>query len=249
VAALPTIAGAIHRLRRRAFDAPSVARATRRRHVVVLGDSHSSVLAGWQPEGWRFSVTTVGGATASGATNPNSVTAALPTYQARLASLRPFQAIMVMLGEVDCGYIIWRRAQAGGGSVEASFEETLNRYAQFLRSVAARTATLYVMSVPLPTLPDDASGWGEVAQRRSDVQVPQRDRTALTQRFNARVQALCEAEGWYFVDATTAQADPATGLVRDDLLRHGEADHHLSDTGYRPLIEAALCPYVEHDRA
>jgi hypothetical protein len=226
--------------KRMLFDSRLVARAWGRRHVVVLGDSHSAVLSGWRPPGWAFHVVTVGGATASGATNPNSATAALPTYRARLETLLPFQAVMVMLGEVDCGYIIWRRVQSGKSTLDASLEETLTRYTTFLEEVAGRASELLVMSVPLPTLSDDRSNWGEVAQKRADVQVSQRDRTDLTLRFNSRVAALCAAHGWRFVDATSGQLDPSTQLVRDDLVRHGSGDHHLVDSGYRSLIERAL---------
>jgi hypothetical protein len=239
IAALPTVAGVKRRIRRAAFDSRLVARVSGRRHVVVLGDSHSEALAGWRPPGWRFDVVTVGGATASGVVNPNSVTAALPTYQARLQKVRPFQSILVMLGEVDCGYVIWRRVSEGH-DLDASLAETLRRYESFLETTARHASRLFVMSVPLPTLPDDTTGWGEVAQRRANVPTSQRDRTDLTLRFNEQLAERCRAHGWEFVDSTSAQLDGSTRLVRSDLVRHGEADHHLRDDGYREVIADAL---------
>ena len=232
------------RLRRAAFDARWASRVRRRRHAIVLGDSHSATFTGWRLPGWWFDVTTVGGATASGIRNPNSVTEALPTFRRRLRRARGWQPILVMLGEVDCGYIIWRRARTDGVSVSDSLEQTVRRYEDFLRVEVAPCGPVMVMSAPLPTLPDDFSTWGEVARRRADVQVSQRDRTELTLRFNERLAAICDRAGWTFVEATRAQLDPVSGLVRSELVRHGTGDHHLVTPLYRALVARALVQRV-----
>ena len=208
------------------FNSRVMPRAKRRQHVVVLGDSHTGVFADWDLEGWLFDPLVVGGATASGIRNPNSATEALPRFHHRLAAVKSWQSVMVLLGEVDCGYIIWRRARTEGISVEESLAETLRRYEEFVRDEVLGRQVM-VMSAPLPTLPDDSSSWGEVAQRRSDVRISQRDRTAMTIRFNELVAEMWAKFGWKFVDSTTAQLDSSTGLVRDDLVRLGTGDHHL----------------------
>jgi hypothetical protein len=221
------------------FNARIVARGLGRLHVVVLGDSHSEALKGWRSRRYWFSVTSIGGATASGIRNPNSETEALPRFRARLQDARPWQPVMVMLGEVDCGYIIFRRTATAGVTLEESFAETIRRYVDFLESEIAPCWRPIVMSVPLPALPDDSSQWGEVAQRRADVQVSQRDRTDMTLRFNDRMRCVCAERGWRFVDSTTGQIDPTTGLLRPDLVRD-DGDHHLAQGPYRTLIREAL---------
>lgn len=229
------------RLAGASFDSRTIARLTRRTHVVVLGDSHAAVLSEWRPPGWRFDVTSVGGATASGIRNPNSATEALPRFRARLERIRRFQPAMVVLGEVDCGYIIWKRATDGGPLLEQVLDDTIKRYTQFLAEVdGSSRAGVLVLSVPLPTLPDDASAWGEVARRRSDIAVPMHERTALTLRFNEMLQAACAAAGYRFVDSTTGQLDGYSGLIRNDLIRHGSGDHHLEDGPFKSLIAEAL---------
>jgi hypothetical protein len=218
-----------------------VALLTRRRHALVLGDSHAEVFAGWRPRGWRFKVVAAPGATASGIRNPNSRTEALPRFRRALRWTRPWQTVVAMLGEVDCGYVIWLRA--GDGDPTPALEEAIGRYCEFLaREVAPAARELLVVSAPLPTLPDDASTWGEVARRRADVQRTQAERTAMTLRFNAALRERCDAAGWRFVDATTAQLDPATGLVRAALVRPGASDHHLRDAPLRAILEARLSP-------
>lgn len=231
------------RAERAAFDRRPRTGRFARRHVVVLGDSHARVLARWWPRAWWFDVTSVEGATVTGIRRTDSETAALPRFKARLATRKPWQPVAVLLGEVDCGYVIWRRAEHRGLPVDASMRDSLERYLAFLREdVAPGVPELLVISVPLPTLPDDVDAWhGWVAQRRSDVRVSQAARTALTERFNAKLRAACEREGWTFVDATSAQRDPATGLVREGLRRRS-GDHHLRDRPYRQLIRAALPP-------
>jgi serine O-acetyltransferase len=208
---------------------------------VVVGDSHVAVFEGWKPDGFRFSPTVVYGATASGIRNPNSKTEALPRFRERFARLRSHQEVLIQLGEVDCGYIIWRRAEREGLEPEEQVDETIARYLEFLEDVRATgVASVSVMSVPLPTLPDEADGWGEIAQRRADVGATQQQRTELTLLFNARMAEQAREAGFGFVDATSGQLNRHTRLIDDRFLRHGEADHHLRDEPYRELIARAL---------
>jgi hypothetical protein len=234
------------RLHAAMFNSQHLARARSAQHVVVLGDSHSKVFDGWRLPGWWFDVVTVGGATASGIRNPNSATEALSLFRKRLLRSKPWQSVLMMLGEVDCGYIIFRRASKDHISLESSLYETVRRYEDFIRHEVAPDHPVLVMSAPLPTLPDDSSSWGDVAQRRADVQVSQLDRTHMTVRFNHLLGEVCAREGWRFVDSTTDQIDSTTGLVREDLVRHGSGDHHLQRSPYRLLIKGGLEAASQH---
>jgi hypothetical protein len=209
--------------------------------MVVLGDSHASVFDGWRTRKFWSRACIVGGATASGIQNPNSETQALAVFNARLDRVRPWQRVLVLLGEVDCGYIMWRRAAREGIPIDEQLDWTLERYLAFLADIRRHTArSAMVMSAPLPTLPDDAEEWGEVARRRADVSATQRERTELTLRFNAELARRCAALGFVFVDAASAQLDPATGLIRGEFVGRGAGDHHLRDEPYRKAIDAAL---------
>ena len=228
------------RLIRRAFASHLVSRVTGRRHVVVLGDSHTEVMRSWAPDGWWFQVLIVRGATASGIQNPNSRSEALPLYRDRLAGMKRFQEVLVLLGEVDCGYIVWRRAQARGTTAAAEMLQSVDRYMTFL--VEAQRATdhpVLVLSAPLPTLPDESSMWGEVAQQRADVQISQLERTAMTRDFNDELCRQVAAAGMVFVDAATEQLDVATGRIHAEFVR-ADGDHHLVDAPHRRVIARAL---------
>jgi hypothetical protein len=235
---LAAIAGAI---RNRPFDLRLFSRLTRREHVVVLGDSHAGIFDGWRTRTAWFKACLVGGATASGIQNPNSETRALAVFNERLAAVRPWQHVLVLLGEVDCGYIMWRRAAREGIPIDEQLDWTLERYLAFLTDVRRhRARSVMVMSASLPTLPDNSEDWGEIARRRADVSTTQRERTELTLRFNAELARRCAALGFVFVDAASAQLDPATGLIRDEFVGRGAGDHHLRDDPYRQAIVAAL---------
>jgi hypothetical protein len=126
------------------------------------------------------------GATASGVLNPSSKTGSLERFTAQLDRARSWQQIALQLGEVDCGFLIWRRADRFGLSVEEQLEQTLDSYARFITTVADRRfARVIVLSVPLPTIRDYPSALGEVANLRKTVTASQAERTQLTLRFNA----------------------------------------------------------------
>jgi hypothetical protein len=223
------------------FDSRLVARLTRRAHVLAIGDSHILVMRHVARDDARFRVLMIEGATASGITNPNSKTGASTRFRERVGRVKPWQHVLIQLGEVDCGFLIWHRAQRLGISVDEQLEQTLANYEEILRFTLDRgLASVMVLAVPLPTIDDYPSQWAEVANLRKEVTASQRERTDLTLRFNDELRARCERLGATFVDATTDQLDPETHLVRRSLMRPDDRDHHLADGPYAALVERAL---------
>ena len=230
------------------FNSLETARAMRRAHVVCLGDSHLSVFyAGLHPDialhqlghVW-FDPCMVMGATARGLANPFSQTNALNIFRRRLELAKAWQPVVLQLGEVDCGFLIWHQAQQLDEPVESLFEQTLENYAAFLREVrAGGFEQLFVLSVPLPTIAKAEAWKGRLHPRRS-IDVAQRDRTDLTLRFNAELAR--RADGFTFLDVTEPTLDPATGLVAPGWVRSNPADHHLAPEPYGRLIADRLGP-------
>ncbi len=223
--------------RLRCFNCALVARARRREHVLCLGDSHIEVMRHVRVPGVRFRVVAVPGATASGANNPNSETQALPTFLRALRSAKRWQHILIQLGEVDCGFVIWHRAARHGLSIEDQLQETLASYGALIsRAAACSDHAVLVMSAPAPTITDDPHDWGEVANLRKEVGASQAERTLLTRRFNEGVEQMCGRLGAVFIDATTGHIDESTGLVSPDFRRPSGINHHLADAPYARLI-------------
>jgi len=224
-----------------AFDRRLLARALRRNHVLCLGDSHVDVMRHVRVARVWFRAKPVAGATASGLQNPQSTSQAMAIFDALLTRAQPWQGILLHLGEVDCGFLIWRRAQRLGVAVEQQLTYTLDTYASFISKVAQRGFDrVIVLSAPLPTIGDDPAKWGEIASLRSTVTASQAERTALTVRFNAGLRDRCEALGVPFIDATSGHRDRSTGLVDASFLRPTHQDHHLADGPYSRLIAREL---------
>jgi hypothetical protein len=226
------------------FNSHTIARLRRREHVLCIGDSHVTALHRVEVPGVWFWVDGIAGATASGVLNPNSSTRSGAIFKQRLRRAKRWQQVLLQLGEVDCGFVIWQRAQREGLSVEQQLAVTLDSYESFIRQVLEMGfARVIVLSAPLPTIGDLASEWvGPVASARKEVKATQLERTRLTMRFNESLAERCEGLEVVFVDATSRQLDPSTGLIDSRFLRATNLDHHLATKPYARLISERLAP-------
>jgi hypothetical protein len=237
----------VRRLRRAARNLAKHLLRLRRSHaeVLVLGDSHAAVFLDKAIRrrfpGYFFDVVSIDGATASGLNNPNSKTQALPIFTRSLARTRA-DTIVVLLGEVDAGFVIWHRAEKHGTDAGAMLEAAQANYQAFLRPIAGRFRLICV-SAPLPTIPD-GQAWGKVANARRSIRATQRERTALTLRFNERTRAFCAANGIDFLDLD-AQSLGADGLVDARLLGSNPADHHYDQAAYAAMLMPKLATRLE----
>jgi hypothetical protein len=221
-----------------------LARLTGHDHVVCIGDSvldvFSSIASRRLIRRTRFSVCSVGGATAQGIMNPNSKTDALRIFTERAIAARDWQDLVFSLGEVDCGFLIWYRAAKYGTPVEEQLHRSIENYVSFLSRVpTSPMRRVFVLSAFLPTIAD-GQDWGEVANARRDVTASQRDRTALTLEYNALLEAAARSNSFEFVDVTTGHLDPVTGLVDRRFLNPDPLDHHLAEGPYGELIASQL---------
>jgi hypothetical protein len=213
------------------------ARRLVREEILVLGDSHASIFMQRDirrafPKSF-FNVINVGGATASGLANPNSKTQAYQRFGEALADTTA-KRIIVMLGEVDTGFIIWYRATKYNESVEVVMEKTIRTYTDFLLEIRSRPASVICISTPLPTI-SDGTGWGEVATARKEVTATQLERTGLTLRFNREVGKFCESHGIAFINLDDLSV-ASNGMVRLDLLNTDPNDHHYEAEAYSKIL-------------
>ncbi|OIQ77288.1 hypothetical protein GALL_410220 [mine drainage metagenome] len=208
----------------------------RMKEILVLGDSHTPIFNHPSfrerfPE-LRFNVVTVIGATASGLENPNTRTQAYPIFRQALEKSSAAKVI-VMLGEVDTGFVIWYRANKYQESVSAMKDRAVASYSRFLLEVAERFEVVCI-STPLPTISDD-NDWGEVANARREVTATQLERTALTLEFNREMQAFCERHGlaYLMLDEVSLGEE---GVVRSGLLNRDPNNHHYDPDTYSGFL-------------
>lgn len=211
-----------------------------RYRVLVIGDSHARIYLHWRflltlPR-VNFRVCAVGGATASGLENPHSKTQAYSRFEAAL-NTGGYDRVLVQLGEVDTGFVVWYRASKYQASVDEMLEQALSTYCRFLEGIG-HPAQLLVVSAPLPTIAD-GTAWGEVADQRKEVTASQKQRTELTLRFNSAVEVFCRNHGidYLNLDAESLGSD---GIVRRDLLHSNPRDHHYSPHRYISMLSQHL---------
>jgi len=206
------------------------------KEILVLGDSHTpifnhSLFKSTFPE-LCFKVITVIGATASGLENPNTKTQAYPIFKEALDQSSA-DKVIIMLGEVDTGFVIWYRAKKYQESVGVMLDKAIKSYSNFLSEVSDRF-DLVCISTPLPTIQAD-NNWGDVANLRREVTATQKERTALTLQFNQKIQEFCVHKNIEFVmlDDFSLGGD---GVVAENLLNSDPNDYHYAPDVYSQLL-------------
>lgn len=200
--------------------------------LYFLGDSHVSTIRNAYLKGLfgkaKAKFTIVGGATAVGLRHPTSKTQALLVYKKNLIPFRPRVLPIFQLGEVDCGFVIWARAQKYGESVEDQVSQSIASYTNFLVELKEHGyKDIIVTSAVLPTILDGQLE-GEVAHLRREVKASLKERTDLTIQYNSRLRQNVEDRGMIFIDLTPHLLDPQTGIIQEAFRHPDPADHHLN---------------------
>jgi hypothetical protein len=212
--------------------------------LLALGDSHLEALEFAAHQGLldagSYAFAIVPGATAVGLRNPNALTNAVNIFKDALVGEPRESHVLVHLGEVDCGFVIWWRAKKYGESVESQFRASIDAYGQFLSDVVSMGfRKLCIVGASLPTIRDGAS-FGEVANKRSEVDVGIRERTDLTISYNEELRLLATKMGFGYLDLSEAVLDRDSRLIHDFFRSEDAADHHL-DKQKVAGVWAAMC--------
>ncbi len=204
--------------------------------ILVLGDSHSPVfnhpLFKEKFPHLFFNVLTVIGATASGLENPNSTTQAYPVFREAVRQTAA-KKIIVMLGEVDTGFVIWYRAQKYQESVTAMMDKAIANYSRFLTELNLRFEVVCI-SAQLPTI-QDGNDWGDIANARREVTASQVERTALTLEFNRVMQEFCMQNDIRYIMLDGVSLGDG-GIVKAELINSNYNDHHYDQDQYARLL-------------
>ncbi|MDR3097107.1 MAG: SGNH/GDSL hydrolase family protein [Paraburkholderia sp.] len=212
--------------------------------ILVLGDSHVLVFnCAYMAQAFpdhHFNVVEVPGATVSGLPNPNAATGAKQKFE-EAANTTKARRVIIMIGEVDTGFVIWYRAQKYGTSVDDMTQLALTNYQQLLLDLGKRFDVACI-STPLPTIRDGAD-WGEVANLRKEISATQRERTELTLAFNNAMEKFCASNGIaYLMLDKDSLGD--SGVVKDSLLNKDPRDHHYDAKEHARMIAALLQPWI-----
>jgi hypothetical protein len=200
--------------------------------VYYLGDSHVRYFKKVAKIGLlaphELSGVEVGGATAVGMRNPNAKTNALGRYRKWITD-KPREAIVVFhLGEVDCGYVIWYRADKYDEPIELQMNNSIDAYFEFIDELQGMGfRRIVITGATLPTITDDDQT-GEVVVKRSAITATQKERTDLTIQYNAALKREAQRRGLPYIDIDEDVLDPVTGVVRERMRNPNPEDHHMN---------------------
>ena len=200
--------------------------------ILCCGDSHTRVFNycnDFQNK-ITFNVCFVSGATAQGAVNPNSKTNALNIFKEKIYNTTA-DKLLIMLGEVDCGFVIWVRSKRNNISVDEQINTSVKNLFTFLDNIIKTTKytnnDIIVCGSILPTI-KDSTDKKYLRGARSEVNVSQLKRTEKTIEYNNLLKKRCNKCGYKYIDITK-EIIGSNGIVKDKYLSTDKNDHHLAN--------------------
>jgi len=210
--------------------------------LTIVGDSHTRYfcyMAKHHPlEHTMLRVFNVTGATASGLANPNSKTRAVWAFKTLLRRVPDKENLLIQLGEVDCGFVIWMRAANLPEACQHA-DAVLERYLEFVQwTKKSGFQNIYLSTVSPPTI-SDWSGWrGPVAHMRRQVTAGIEDRAALTCYFNSRLR-MFSGDDYKFLDVEDGWADQ-NGYTLEPFVCETPGDLHLANAPSSEILREGL---------
>jgi len=206
--------------------------------ILVLGDSHIEVFnyCNKKQQHIHFDVISIGGATAQGSVNPNSNTNALNIFKEKLKNMNHnshnnYKYIIINLGEVDCGFVIWYRRNKYNISIEEQLKITTDNLFNFIKLEILpyfKPTNIIINGSVLPTIKDNTDK-KYLTGARSEVNASQIDRTNLTLKYNNILKQFSLENGCNYMDITHYILDNETKVVNTKFLNKSLYDHHLDN--------------------
>ena len=200
-------------------------------NFLILGDGHVGYfrqavqMIGLLP--WQYQICEVDGATAVGMRNPLTTVNALQIFRDFLQDKSRQATVILQLGEADCGFVVWYRAQLYDEPVQEQVSDAIGAYLGFTMELQrAGFRDIVVTGATLPTIPtEDATG--EEARLRRDMPGNLAYRTRLTLDYNKVLQSKARDLRLQYLDICPSLLDPEAKTVRSLYLNPNPADHHL----------------------
>jgi hypothetical protein len=204
--------------------------------ILCLGDSHTKVFefANQKQSEFQFNVSFVPGATAQGAVNPNSKTDALNIFKNTISTnIGSFDKILIMLGEVDCGFLIWVRSKKYNIDVGEQIDLSITNLCTFIQNILSsynnvKSKDIIIAAATLPTI-SDSTDVKYLNGARSEVDVSQLKRTEKTLLYNKKLQEICLKNEYIYIDISKNILG-TNGIVKPKYLNTSAFDHHLSNS-------------------
>ena len=134
------------------------------KRILVLGDSHCGVFEYSFDHGYLaphlVNCEIVAGATAYGLNSDSSVTQSWQKFDRALQRFANFEVVVIMLGECDCSFALWKKAERLRVSPESMIEHSLMGIQRLLTRIQNDPShsgkTIVLAGAILPTIADSA---------------------------------------------------------------------------------------------
>ena len=206
----------------------------RKKSILVLGDSHTRVFKYINNKRLmsdvKFDILTINGVSSQGICNPNSKTNANTMFKKKLSE-KKHDGVMVMLGEVDCGFTMWYRKDKYNTPIKEQLNHAVSKLFEFIDNeirtkydaeqitvIGANLPTLFDNVIPMQKDRRDFKGHGTL-----------KERTKLTLMYNLSLKNESIKRRYKYMDIVNETMDPMTQVIDKQYLRQNERDHHLSE--------------------
>jgi hypothetical protein len=213
-------------------------------NILFFGDSHARLYikkgANKIQNDIKFDCCIAVGATAQGAVNPNSKTKALNIYRQCVERKKnnDYNYIAIMLGEVDCGFVIWYRAKKYNETIQEQTQLAVNNLEEFLKKDIEKnfaSEKIVVVGATLPTIKDNTDK-RFLSGARSEVDATLRERIDCTFEYNKQLEIMANRRDYLYFDISEETFDKENYSVFPQFLNQNPHDHHFNPLSAAPLF-------------
>ncbi|MCD4756827.1 MAG: hypothetical protein K8R39_01005 [Arcobacteraceae bacterium] len=167
------------------------------------------------------------GSTAYGLNNNNSSSQAINKFLTEVKRFKNYNTIIIQLGEVDCAYILWKKAKDYCNSARDNISISIKGYESLIRKLMIYNKKIIITGVILPTVKNGQKNSNEVPLRDT-ISATQEDRTTLVLEFNEQLKLIAIKYNLDYIDITEETINKDTSLVDDKFIIKDKVDHHQS---------------------
>ena len=213
-------------------------------NILFFGDSHAQHYIKWGANNIqneiKFDVCFVGGATAQGAVNPGSKTKALSIYRETLERKKNdnYDYVGIMLGEVDCGFVIWYRAKKYNQNIQEQIMLAANNLEEFLKNDVEKVFPkdkVVVVGATLPTIKNNTDK-KFLSGARSEVDASLQERIDCTFEYNKQLAIMAKNNKYLYFDISDETFDQENYCVFSQFLNKNPHDHHFDGHSVAPIF-------------
>jgi hypothetical protein len=206
---------------------------TRNKIIMFIGDSHTNIFTNKNIKnalrGKTSTVLSVNGATARGIQNPDSKTNARKLFIRLLTLANRKSPIIIGLGEVDCGFLVWYKSKRNKTSAQSELIKSIENYKRFLLRIKIKMGfnNLIVYNVVLPSV----KKYDPIIYKwspRKNIHIGIKKRTGITQHFNKEIKKFCNMNNIKFIDLDKYLLNKKTGIINEKFVNKKTNDHHLN---------------------